>query len=167
MYYKLNCFISCQMHRSTKVCICFNYQVPGWYMVFRVWFRFWLGTQLTRGGSGAWEGTSWWDPSLLTSAVWKTRVAMSRLKLPVISVEAAETLALPQDRCLWQVEWIAVWRFLSLSINCKRSFSSSFRLDTYKTDRIRWYESLPLQIPNNKLGLGEMNSPLVGISKRL
>lgn len=106
-------------------------------------------------------------PHPYTSAIWKIRVGMSCFKLPVKSVESAETLPLPQDRCLWQVEWIAVWRFLSLSINYKRSLSSSFRLDTYKTDRIRWYESLPLQIPNNKLGLGEMNSPLVGISKRL
>lgn len=155
------------MHRSTKVCICFNYQVPGRYVAFGVWFGLWLGTQLTRGGSGARQGSLWWDPSLPTSARWKIRVGMSCLKLFVRSVAAAETLALPQDRHLWQVEWIAVWRFLSLSINYKRSLSSSFRLDIYKTDRIRWYESLPLQIPNNKLGLGEMNSPPAGISKRL
>lgn len=92
---------------------------------------------------------------------------MSCLKLLVKSVKAAEVLTLPLDGCVWQLEWIAVWRFLSLPITYKRSLSSSFRLDTYKTDRTRWYESLPLQIPNSKLGLGEMNSPLVGISKRL
>jgi len=116
------------MHRSTKVCIHFSYQVPGWYVVFRVWFTFWPGTHCTCAGSGGWKGTLWWDPSLLTSTVWKRRVGISCLKLPGESVETAETLTLPQDRHLWQVEWIAVWRFLSLSINHKRRLSSSFRL---------------------------------------